>query len=42
VGSYVADAGLGLLACALLALLLRWARGGSKLEAGSAADLIAK
>jgi PAT family beta-lactamase induction signal transducer AmpG len=28
-GSYIADAGLGLLACALLALLLRWARGAA-------------
>jgi PAT family beta-lactamase induction signal transducer AmpG len=34
-GSYITDAGLGLLACVLLALLLRWARGTGLRASGS-------
>jgi PAT family beta-lactamase induction signal transducer AmpG len=41
-GSYIADAGLGLLCCALLALLLRWAQGRSKLQTSSRAELLMK
>jgi len=38
VGSYVADAGLGLLACALLALLLRWAGARTSTNPAATAD----